>query len=116
MNNASLKKVLDVLNIPLRDQAKILLCLNESLGYGLYARYLEKFKEEERKKLKELFEKNKPEELTKFVLKHTNKKELQKIVREESEKLIKEFLQGYMKVLNDKQREEVTKRISTIFP
>lgn len=113
--NLNLNKILDALKIPSASQVSILNDLNEALGYILYRRFKDKFVSKDQNELKNLMEQNKAKELIIFILKRTKSKELKKIVQEESEKIIKEFLQGYMKVLNDEQREEVTKRINTIF-
>ena len=116
LKNLNLKEILDALKIPSASQTSILGDLNEALGYILYRRYQDKFVNKDKDELKKLMEQNKAKELIFFILKRTNPKELKKIVQEESEKIIKEFLQGYMKVLNGKQREEVMRKINAMFP
>lgn len=112
----NLKKILDIVQIPLPDQANILCDLNEALGYGLYLRFHDKFEKKDKDDLKNLMQENKPDELIKLILKRTNKSEFQRIVYGESEKIIKEFLQGFITTINPKQKQEILKRLESYLP
>ncbi len=115
-NNLNLKKILDTLQFPPASQVNILRDLNEALGYGIYIKFQDKFPNKDKEKLKNLMEQKKAEELILFIIKRTNKKELQKIVQEESEKIIKDFIQKYLSMLNPVQRDETIKRIDRYLP
>lgn len=114
-SNLNLKNLLEkILNLPAKSQEKILLDLNEALGYAIYLHYKNEFNDSDKKELQGLMERKEATKLLSFVLERTNEKELQKIIQDESEKIIEDFLQGFMKTMDDKQRQEVLKRLKTL--
>ncbi|MCL5675985.1 MAG: hypothetical protein M1120_02560 [Patescibacteria group bacterium] len=108
------KKILDLFEISSSGQIKVFYNLNEALGYRIYIRYREKFVGKDKEKLEELITVNDFKKLIAFIIKRTNKKELEGIIKTETENIIKDFVQEYLKRLSNKKREEVIKKIENL--